>query len=155
MRRILIRRRIQSATSYGVVVFLCVWGLCGCAASTTTGVKTELNPTALSQIKTLGVQVIVMEEFTVVLQQEGMLDAGFLAGGVIGTAIQSGMQKGADSSTTQKLQPMLSGLNCHNILSSRIVDGLQRSGRFNTISDLSTPPATTSTIDGVLVLTQN
>ena len=124
---------------------------CGCA-STTTGIKTALDPIFLSQIKKIGIKVEIKEKFSVILNQLGTQDAGFIAGGLLGAAIQKGIQKGVDSNLTNDLKPMLGDFDCKRILTSMMVQGLQRSGRFDSVIDISEHPEDASSVDGLLIL---
>lgn len=92
-----------------------------------------MNSAAVSQIRNLGVQVQVLEDFSVVLTQDQMESGGFVLAGVLGASIQEGRQTAKDAQIATLLRPQLGDLNCRNLLTNTLCEGLGKAGRFNTV----------------------
>lgn len=107
--------------------------LTGCAGVTKTGEQTQMNSAAVSQIRNLGVQVKVLEDFSVVLTQDQMESGGFVLAGVLGASIQDAGQTAKDAQIAAALSPQLGGLNCQELLTSTLCEGLGKAGRFSTV----------------------
>lgn len=116
--------------------FLAIGLVAGCV-NTSTGIKKELNSSALSEIKDIAVEVVVVEDFSVVLLKDAPKDAGYFTGGVIGTAIQQGFHASADSATANRLKPQLVDLNCQSFLLRYLKEGLTSSGKFMSVTESS------------------
>lgn len=137
------------------MVCICAAMLCGCGTTTTTGVKTQMNADALSRIDSIGVQVTVAEDFSVFLAQQAPQNTGFLAGGIVGAWIEKGTQVSADSNVAKKLRPQLEGINYQRMLSDRLMQNLQTSGRFRSVIAVSTNLSPAPPVDAILALRIN
>ena len=111
-----------------------------------------MNAAALSRMDTVGVQVTVPEDFSISLAQQAPQNTGFLTGGLVGAWIEKGTQISADSATAKKLKPHLESINCQEILSQRLLEKLQTSGRFRSVVKVSAAANATAPVDGVLAL---
>jgi hypothetical protein len=139
-----VKRRIAA----GLTVLVCTVILSACSTPQSTGVKTELTADALKRINAIGVQVTVPNDFSVVLQKDKMVNAGFLAGGVTGALIEHGINASADARTASKLRPFLGDLNCKKTLQNGLVERLKNTGLFKSVSDMPASPP----VDGILTL---
>jgi hypothetical protein len=132
-----------------VLALLCISVLDGCETGT-TGTKKEMNVSALSKFDQLEVQVSVDKDFSVVLAGQKVNGIDYLllsvalAGGIAGTAVASGVDSinvnskaAVDARRAKDLREAISEINPQESVQKALVDGLQSTARFKSVTAAS------------------
>lgn len=115
-----------SLTAVGLVVILC-------SCTTTSGTHVQLDPSNLSQVKTLGVYVKTNDSFSVYMSRDRMTATGQLIGGLIGAGIEAGVRSSQDDRILKKVWPNLGDFDVKVALATNLEQQLQQSGLFGAI----------------------
>jgi hypothetical protein len=147
-------------SSVGIRVILAIFCICvftGC--DTVTGTKIPMHTGVLSKIDSIEVQVGVDEDFSVVLADNKRLDVnemfwinmfGSGAGRIVGAEIAEARRTKEDAERAKTFRVAIAEINLQSLAQKTLVDGLQASLRFKSVTAVTEQAEQSSTGAGIL-----
>src|SRR4051812_24699259 len=111
------------------LIVLTVSTLASCTP--TTGTKVTLNQAEVSRIKSIGVLVKKVEDFSVRLSREEMSNAGGAVFGLIGVGVEAAIRRSSDKDVEEQLKASVGNYDPEKPLAERLRHHLQLSGSMS------------------------
>jgi len=138
-----------------ILVLFCISVFAGC--DTATGTKTPINISTLAKIDNLGVEVRVDKDFSVLLAGEELngMDLFWVEmpfGEVVGEAVLQGNRHNEDAERAKNFRAMIAEINLQLLTQKALVDGLQSSLRFQSVTSVTEREEPPPTGAGILLV---